>query len=117
MKKLAVKFYKDVENPQNIPELWPAKCIEFEDKKELPDGNWSIFTYDEFLDYKEQLKDAYAKWKKETQENQVERKRYTSLESKVNAIISWLFYVDTIQTDLLSEEIKQMLEELKNEGS
>lgn len=58
---LAVKFYKDVPNPQAIPSDWPARCIELDDDATVPDGYVGM-TPKEYEQYKELHRASYEAW-------------------------------------------------------
>lgn len=62
---LAVKLYQNValeDKPNGIPDLWPAEVIELGDKTDLPDGYWSLMTFQEYQDYRTYHKPAYDSW-------------------------------------------------------
>lgn len=72
--KLAVVFYRDKENPYNIPEEWPAEV------KELPDDadvgpNRTEMSLEEYKNHIATHQASYDRWKSEVWEPMMERKR------------------------------------------
>lgn len=59
--KLAVKFYSDVENPDNIPGEWPAEVLELLDEEQIPDG-FIEMSLEEYNQYRQNNKAVYDEW-------------------------------------------------------
>ena len=59
--QIAVKFYKDVSNPNNLPVEWPAECVELRDGQPCPDGCQEM-TMDEYHTYRAVHKGKYEDW-------------------------------------------------------
>ena len=58
---LAVKFYKDVPNPNSLPPEWPATCIELKDGEPCPEGCVEM-NIEEYHTYRAVHKGKYEDW-------------------------------------------------------
>lgn len=114
MKKLAVKFYSQVENPQLIPEVWPAACYEFDDSQHIPAAEWTVMTYDELLAHKEKYKSEYASWKenntKDLRDQRAKEREYPSQEETIKALLAWAKHCKEKDPTLVSSEITEILD-------
>lgn len=60
---LAVKFYQDDNNPQSLPDEWPSQVRELGESTELPEGEWTLMTLEEFEAHKAAHQAEYNTWK------------------------------------------------------
>lgn len=59
---IAVKFRKDVPNPQRLPDYWPAQCVEIGEATEHEDGSWTIMSTEAYNAYKAEHQAAFDLW-------------------------------------------------------
>lgn len=59
---LAVLLYRNTDNPQNLPDEWPAECVELGDVTTMPGPTWQLMTRDEYDLYREQHQHLYDAW-------------------------------------------------------
>lgn len=65
--KIAVKLYRDVSNPEGIPENWPAESYMFDEKIHKPTDDYIVMTEDEYKKYKELHYVEYDEWQRNCQ--------------------------------------------------
>ena len=59
--KLAVSFWRDQDNPHNIPPEWPARVMELYKDDKIPRG-FVEMSEDEYNRYREQHQPKYDRW-------------------------------------------------------
>lgn len=60
--KLAVKFYRDLPNPDQYPGYWPAKCVELDDDDTDLDG-YTMMSLKELEAYKDDYREQFDEWR------------------------------------------------------
>ena len=61
--QIAVKLYRDTDNPDGLPPLWPAETVEIADGAALPDGfTERLYGYDDLASYKAQYQSSFDAW-------------------------------------------------------
>lgn len=63
---ILVKFYKDVENKEGLPDMWPAEMRESINAQ----AGWTSFTKEEYAKHIEKYLPEYVAWKYQTKEKQ-----------------------------------------------
>lgn len=58
---LAVKFWKDVENPRGLPGEWPAECREIGEASSFEPG-WVVMASEVLEEHKSNHQAAYEAW-------------------------------------------------------
>lgn len=61
---LAIKFWKDLDNPTGIPNEWPAQVKEIGEQTEYSDasGPWVVMSTSDYLEYRNVRRNTYNAW-------------------------------------------------------
>lgn len=108
MNKMAVLFYSQVSNPQNIPGDWPAKSYIFDPKSETPPPEYTIMLIEEYKLYIRNHQSEYDAWKVQTQQEtrEKEKKDYSEF---YDLFVPWIEYLNENYPEMLNDTIKQLL--------
>ncbi len=107
---VGVKYYKDVNNPYNIPDIWPAEVVELGDAKVDLGKDYEIMTYDELKAYKLKHIDVYNEWRKSLVQN-IKKEKKLEYPKFFQIMYTWFTFIKTVQPNLISPEIDQLLKD------